>query len=292
MLTTVGVQLLGSPAGASGSRAGQAAASVPVRAVKPSPLPVSSFTSFRRIDLPSQRQYVLHAAARNTLTAAPLVIVLHAWKNSWSMANQQGGWSTYADAHGFVVAYGIGLYESWNAGTCCGKAVENEVDDVEYLADLVADVTRRLPVDRARVYLAGFSNGEMLALRAQCERPDLFAASGGSGGALVAPCRAPFTQIRERHLHGTLDTLVPFDGGYSSYTGTSFPAAADMAEDIAEHSPGPAVGFTPLPCQHLWPRRDNACRYDGTDAVWTWMSQWTRPVLARVPGVGKPVGQR
>jgi hypothetical protein len=231
---------------------------------------------FTGIRLPDGRTYVLHAPTGTATGARPLVIVLHGLYNTWRSLDLASDWSGYGDRHGLLVAYGVGVGASWNAGTCCGPAHARHVDDVAYLVSVVADMRARYDVDRGRVYVVGFSDGDMMAMRAQCERPDVFAASGGSSGQLVGPCRAPSGQIRVRHLHGLGDTAVPYRGGYSTYTGTSFPAVPLLPRLVAAGAPHPVVATTALRCGHVWPRRNNACQADGTDLIWRWISQFRR----------------
>jgi poly(3-hydroxybutyrate) depolymerase len=245
----------------------------PWRARSPAPA-----GAFRIIPLATGRRYAVHLPPpRPARYRLPMVVVLHGLHNSWQQVEGAGGWARYADAHGFLVAYGIGVGGSWNAGGCCGAAHRSGTDDVGYLVGLVTDLAHRYPVDRTRVYIAGFSDGDMMAIRAACDRPDVFAAAGGSSGGLVSPCRAPAGQVRVRHLHGRYDTVVPYRGGYSRYTRTRFPAAPALPRLLAAGSAHPVVSVVTLSCGHLWPRRSNACRADGTDLIWRWMSRFHRP---------------
>jgi polyhydroxybutyrate depolymerase len=234
--------------------------------------------TFRTVHLASGRRYTVHLPPPQLAQARlPLVVVLHGLHHSWQQAERSGGWARYADANGFLVAYGIGIGASWNAGGCCGAARHNGIDDVGYLVDLVTDLAHRYPIDRTRVYVAGFSDGDMMAIRVACDRPDVFAAAGGAAGALASRCWAPAWQIRVLHLHGRYDTVVPYRGGYSGYTRTWFPAATALPRLLATGSADPVVSVVTLNCTHLWPKRSNACRADGTDLIWRWMSQFHRP---------------
>jgi polyhydroxybutyrate depolymerase len=233
---------------------------------------------FRIIRLGGGREYAVHLPPpRLAQSRPPLVVVLHGLHNSWRQAERAGGWARYADANGFLVGYGIGVDGSWNAGACCGAAYRTDTDDVGYLVSLVADLAYRYPVDRTRVYVVGFSDGDMMAIRAECDRPEVFAAAGGSSGALVSPCWAPDGQIRVRHLHGRYDTVVPYRGGYSHYTRTRFPATAALPRLLAADGAHPVVSMVTLNCGHVWPRRSNACRANGTDLIWRWVSRFRRP---------------
>jgi predicted esterase len=233
------------------------------------------------IRLPDGRSYVLHT--RTGQHAVPLVVVLHGLFATWLNLANSDGWSSYADRHGFAVVYGIGVGESWNAGSCCATAQWERVDDVSYLVAVVHDAETRESIDPTRVYVVGFSNGDMMAVRAECEAPQVFAAAGGSSGAPVAPCDSPARQIRVRHLHGRYDTTVPYAGGYSTLTGTSFPPVGRFAAPVRAGSPGAVVAVSTLPCSHQWPRTDNACRVNGTDLLWRWLSRYHRPPPPAAP---------
>lgn len=67
------------------------------------------------------------------------------------------------------------------------------VDDAAFLRTLVAELTKKLPVDPKRVYLAGFSNGANMAARAMVEMDDVFAAGHVAAGSLqvAGPAKTP-----------------------------------------------------------------------------------------------------
>jgi len=277
------VSLGGPPAGSAGADLGVDGTAGFAGRAQPSWAPDPA-GAFRTLPLAGGREYVVHRPPPPLARSRPpLVVVLHGLHNSWQQAERAGGWARYADTHGFLVAYGVGVRGSWNAGGCCGAAHRTNVDDVSYLVDLVTDLAGRYPIDRTRVYVAGFSDGDMMAIRAECDRPDVFAAAGGSSGALVSPCRAPAGQVRVRHLHGRYDTVVPYRGGYSPYTRTRFPAAPALARVLAAGSAHPVVSLVTVSCGHYWPKRGNPCRVDGTDLIWRWMSRFRRlpPDVAR-----------
>lgn len=155
------------------------------------------------------RDYRLYRPAGLT-GRAPLVLVYHGWMESVATTERQRGWREAADRHGFVVVFPDGVEESFNAGGCCGPAQERDVDDVAAAHAMIDDVARRLQVDRRRVYAAGFSNGGMMAYRLACES-DRFAAVAPVAGAQLVDCvqRRPVSIM---HIHGTADTVVPFEG--------------------------------------------------------------------------------
>lgn len=173
----------------------------------------------------------------------PLVVVLHGLGASPTATANLTRFDDLAERYGFVAAYPEGLGKSWNAGTCCGSSVVSRVDDVGFLARVVSDVSLAVRVDRARVYAAGFSNGGMMAMRAACERPDLFAAVASVAGTLVAPCAAD-RPVSVLQVTGMRDVLVPYRG--TSWSGTlrsplsALPVAAGTWERTAACSGLPA----------------------------------------------------
>jgi polyhydroxybutyrate depolymerase len=148
---------------------------------------------------------------------APLVLVLHGGYGAGAQAERSYGWDALADEQGFVVAYPDGLDRAWNSGGgCCGPSARDDVDDVTFLTSLVADLQRRTSLDPRRVFVAGMSNGAMMAYRLACQS-DVVAAVGAVAGTISphtdCPDPAPVSVLA---VHGTADTRVLYDGGSST----------------------------------------------------------------------------
>ena len=55
---------------------------------------------------------------------------------------------------------------AWNVGNgCCGIAPATGVDDVDFIAKVMADIGKDLPYDKTRVYATGMSTGGLMAYR-------------------------------------------------------------------------------------------------------------------------------
>ncbi|MFO0632768.1 MAG: PHB depolymerase family esterase [Nannocystaceae bacterium] len=146
--------------------------------------------------------------------AAPLVLNFHGLTSNAAQQQLFSQFDPVADANGLVVAYPEGTDASWNAGTCCGSAVTNQVDDVGFARAVIADVKARTCIDAKRVYATGMSNGGFMSHRLACEAADAVAAIAPVAGVIGIPLEdcAPSRPVPVLHFHGTLDPLVPYDG--------------------------------------------------------------------------------
>jgi polyhydroxybutyrate depolymerase len=163
----------------------------------------------------------------------PLVVVIHGAFDTAKGMEKVSGFSELADREGFVVLYpnGMGIWgflQHWNAGHCCGKAAEDRLDDVGYLAETIKDVCARVEIDGSRVYMVGFSNGGMMAYRFAAERSELLAAvaplaaSIGGKPSEDAPewhIPSPAYPVSVISFHGLEDDDVPYEGGRSRHRG-------------------------------------------------------------------------
>ncbi len=168
------------------------------------------------------RSVVVHLPTRYDGGARfPVVIALHGGFGSPAQFERSSGFSDIADARGFIVAYGQGTAWGrlaapvWNAGGCCGQAVDavRDVDDVGYIREVIAHLTAAYRIDSARVYVAGMSNGAMMANRVACDAADLVAGVAAVSGTVQDPSCDPTRPVPVLMMHGTADDNVPYDGG-------------------------------------------------------------------------------
>lgn len=175
-----------------------------------------------------RRSYYVHVPAGDDgTTPLPVVVALHGAFSTARKFESESGFSVLADRERFVVVYpqGIGLgdlFRHWNAGYCCGKARKRNLDDVSFALAAVDDVAKRNPVDRTRLYVAGFSNGGMLAYRIAAEHPEVVAAvavASATIGGVPAENEPEWSVVRPKQpvavlaIHGRDDTNIPYEGG-------------------------------------------------------------------------------
>jgi polyhydroxybutyrate depolymerase len=259
---------------------------------------------------PRDRPYMMHTPKGwDRARPAPLVVSLHGYGAPSGAANAHMlGLEPFADEQGFVVAYPDGRRDSrgmrfWSATDACCDFDHAGDDDVAYVSWLVDDVASKIPVDRARVYVVGYSNGGFLAHRLACDLAPRIAAVVSIGGAAWKdPSRcAPSEPVSVLEIHGEADDIVHFGGGtVFDLPGASYPGARDTvamwaAKDgcaAQPHAGGDTIDFdqgvggaettrsTFAPCRDgvtvdLWsvvngshvPRASHA----GLLAIWSWM---------------------
>ncbi len=158
-----------------------------------------------------ERSFTVHRpAAAMPESGYSLVVMLHGGLGSAAQAEASYGWDDLADQQGFLVVYPDGLDRTWNAGTCCGAAARDGVDDVAFLSAVLQRVDDLILVDPKRRYLTGMSNGAMMSYRMACET-DLFAAVAPVSGTQLVDC-AGAKPVSLLHIHGAADATVRLDG--------------------------------------------------------------------------------
>jgi polyhydroxybutyrate depolymerase len=149
----------------------------------------------------------------------PAVLVFHGGGGFPDAVRFQSRMDEVSDRHGFIAVYpaGTGIMRnamlSFNAGTCCGYAMTNKVDDVGFTAALLDELAKRYSVDPDRVYAAGLSNGGMLVYRLACELSDRIAAIGPVATTLTLDNCRPTRPVSVIHFHGLKDRNIPYRGG-------------------------------------------------------------------------------
>lgn len=98
------------------------------------------------------------------------------------------------------------------------------MDDVGFIRELIDRLQRRYTIDGNRTYVAGYSNGAMMAYCLAAELSDRIAAAAAVAGTIGgrATPDSPLITIREPAqpvsiivFHGTSDAL-PYNGGYQN----------------------------------------------------------------------------
>jgi polyhydroxybutyrate depolymerase len=167
------------------------------------------------------RTYIVRAPrAQPNGTALPVVLVLHGGGGNAANAEKMTGFTALVDRERVLVVYPEGTarrprvpLRTWNAGHCCGSAMEDGVDDVGFIRALLDTLATRYPIDRARIYATGMSNGAMMSHRLGRELSHRIAAIAPVVGAVFGDEGAPATPVSALMINGLLDKSVPAEGG-------------------------------------------------------------------------------
>ncbi len=214
-----------------------------------------------------ERTYVVRAP-RARDAALPVVIVLHGGGGNADNAERMSGFTRLVEAEGLIAVYPDGSSRlgdrllTWNAGHCCGYAMQNRVDDVRFIDALIDKLTLSHQVDTTRIYITGMSNGGMMTHRLAREmrhRPAAIAPVVGAVFGDETPARSPVAAII---FNGLRDNSVPADGGHSggvgrrAWDGTPTRPNRDQG-DFWSRSNGctgePTVSETPRVRKWVWP---------------------------------------
>ncbi|MDX2075278.1 MAG: PHB depolymerase family esterase [bacterium] len=184
-----------------------------------------------------ERLFLLYVPPQyDGITPMPLVFMLHGGGGNPYAYEEMTGFAQKAQDEGFILVYpaGTGRFRNmltWNAGYCCGYAFEQDVDDVGFFSAMIETLTGEYIIDPARIYVAGHSNGGMMAYRLGAELSDIFAGVGimaGTIGGYATPesdqlyiIPEPENPVSVIHIHGMADENVRYDGGVNDKSAIS-----------------------------------------------------------------------
>jgi polyhydroxybutyrate depolymerase len=169
------------------------------------------------------RQYRIHIpkSYRPTQPTA-LVLALHGGGGGMEhMANDRNyGLISASERDGYIVVFPNGYsrfdngkFATWNAGKCCGTAVEKQIDDVGFLREMIVRIKKQVNIDARRVYSIGMSNGAMMSYRLACEMPGVIQGIMAVAGTDNTTMCAPKLNVPVLHVHALNDDHVLFNGG-------------------------------------------------------------------------------
>ena len=101
-----------------------------------------------------------------------------------------------------------------NKGWSYPAKIQGPRDDFAFVASVLDDVEKRVPVDHARLFATGFSIGGSMTWYLACLMGERFAAFAPIAGAYWEPMpqTCPSGPVSMRHIHGVTDKTVPMGG--------------------------------------------------------------------------------
>ncbi len=186
-------------------------------------------------------------------------------------ANAGGGFEQLSDREGFTIAYPDAMYGFWHdcrpADVAKTASHAERVDDVGFLRALVQDAVAEYRVDGTKVFLFGFSNGGLMAMRMAWEASDDIAAIAVIAANLPTDqtCATSAKTPPIMFVEGTADKVMPYEGGPIAFgtgmvlsareTAAAFGKANRLGEPDRE-SHAPALSSDPGAVRLLTWRRD------------------------------------
>ncbi len=164
------------------------------------------------------RTYTLYLPqSYSSASIYPLVMALHGGgPGNGEQVIERDHFDEVADTAQYLAVFPDGVFNDWADGRGVTDSELAGVDDVGFLSTLVDHLSQTYPIDTCAVYVAGTSNGGMMAQRLACEATHRFAAYASiissMPDSVFVRCQ-PATSAPVLLMNGTDDTWVPYDGG-------------------------------------------------------------------------------
>jgi polyhydroxybutyrate depolymerase len=167
------------------------------------------------------RRYLVHVpSSYNNKTSAPLILVFHGGGGNAEDSVGYFNLNEKSNEEGFIVVYPEGtgyminerLFGSWNGGTCCPPAYDNNVDDIGFIKKMIDELKTNFNIDNNKIFSTGMSNGAIMSYGLACELSDTIAAIGPSGSiGHFNECNQT-RPVPVLHFHGEADPCAKYYG--------------------------------------------------------------------------------
>ena len=173
-----------------------------------------------------ERHYYLHNIETAASAPVPLFVSLHGYRGTEQALTERNdlsqiAWESLdrvASREGFVVAYPHAWLGQWSLFEGLPNIALDDgrtVDDVGFIARVIARLLDEGLADAERVYLTGFSDGAIMSYRLLCTAGAPFAAAAPGGGTMYQGHRDTCAATAPTPLMviaGTDDRILPYDG--------------------------------------------------------------------------------
>ncbi|GGH36804.1 polyhydroxybutyrate depolymerase [Cribrihabitans marinus] len=150
--------------------------------------------------------HVLEPDGWDGQTPLPVLLHFHGWQRQGDLVVKHPRIAGATRLRGVLLVAPNGRRKTWDFWTA-------DTEDVGFAALVLEDVARRYPVDRARIYVSGYSYGAAMAWRYACQNGNGVAALLAVAGTLSQDEPCPQAPREVRHVHGLKDTVMDFPMG-------------------------------------------------------------------------------
>ena len=162
------------------------------------------------------RSYFVHTPPSwGSGASLPLLIGLHGVPSSGQLLRALTDLDDFADQYGYVVVYPNSVFTDWAMGCDCTQAEFEGVSDVRFVQKLIGELQNQLGIDPSRVFVAGYSQGALMAHKLACDIPGQLAGAASVAATMLAPVAdqcSPSRPVPMLFFHGTEDQQFPPEG--------------------------------------------------------------------------------
>ncbi|MEL6947057.1 MAG: CocE/NonD family hydrolase [Pseudomonadota bacterium] len=205
--------------------------------------------------LDNRSYHVLEPEGWDGKTPLPVLLHFHGWGRQGTLIVKHSRIAGATKERGVLLVAPNGQGLTWRFRTANSP-------DVAFADAVIADIARRWPIDRAQIFVSGYSYGGAMAWRYACHSKTrlkaVFAVSGTAslrGDGCVRP-------VTLHHVHGTRDTVLPYPfgpGGAVEGAVAYWRAHNRCAETVSKKEIWKAVPILTF-TRHVW--RDCASGFD------------------------------
>jgi polyhydroxybutyrate depolymerase len=139
-------------------------------------------------------------------TPLPILLHFHGWGRQGDLIVNHQRISGHTRRRGVLLIAPNGKGRTWDFW-------DSNTDDVGFAAAVIEDVAKQYPIDRAQIYVSGYSYGSAMAWRYACEHGNDVAALLAISGTISQSEECPQGPREVRHVHGYADNVMDFPMG-------------------------------------------------------------------------------
>ena len=160
----------------------------------------------------------------NNAGKMPMIFSIHGGNGTAAGQIKLANFLPIADRDKVVLVFPSGIDKNWNDGRPTTPNQQG-INDVSFFNQMCDYIIANYPVNGARIYATGISNGGFMSSRLGCELSNRIAAIAVDAATIeattIAPSCNPGRPVPAIYIHGTTDPLVPFVGGQMTAGGTA-----------------------------------------------------------------------
>ncbi|WP_025054885.1 alpha/beta hydrolase family esterase [Sulfitobacter noctilucicola] len=139
-------------------------------------------------------------------SALPVLLHFHGWGRQGDLIVNHQRISGHTRRRGVLLIAPNGENRTWDFW-------REDSRDTVFAAAVIEHVAERFPIDRAQIYVSGYSYGSAMAWRYACDNGDGVAALLAISGTLSQDENCAQAPQEIRHVHGMADTVMYFPVG-------------------------------------------------------------------------------